>query len=269
LKNLEYFAYGAQLPAQDQVTRFILSQKGSIEEHLSHREFLEAIAETAKLEGYIARYKEEADTIHISLDGVGQKLIYDTTQRVVQIGNRKIQLTNNEAQLMGFLYRNPDNVHTRDEINQGAWDGRKGDKATFGYTMRGLLNKIQPDNNGPVYVKQFHRNGFMFSSDPNAFSYPKVEYDAESGSVKLEGREDSIDINLKGKKKAVMDFLYSKPNTFHSINDILKGVWWEETERKDRVAINTIFALKRLLIVDAYALSPIVGTPSKGYMLKV
>ena len=94
LKNLEYFAYGAQLPAQDQVTRFILSQKGSIEEHLSHREFLEAIAETAKLEGYIARYKEEADTIHISLDGVGQKLIYDTTQRVVQIGNRKIQLTN-------------------------------------------------------------------------------------------------------------------------------------------------------------------------------
>lgn len=267
LQSLEFFAHGAQgFPQTDPVSEYILNQARSIGQHLNDGYVTEAGIEIARLGGYVSRLSQESvqHTTNGRVRYANQDLVYIAGQREARIGNREVLLSNNEAQLLGFFYEHPNVVLSREDIDKGAWNGRKTNKSTFWYPMNRLLNKIQPDTNGPQYVKLFHRKGWMFSPDPNNFSYPSVGYDTKSGLVRI----DNIDMQLRGKEKEVMDFLYLHKNITYSIGEISRGIWTENADQYS-VVKNVMHRLRNKLIIDPHMLSPIIGTQSKGYMLKV
>lgn len=267
LQSLEFFAHGAQgFPQTDPVSEYILSQAEIIRSSLVNGQAEEAREKIAELRGYVHRLSQEPvqHTTNGRVEDASQNLVYIAGQRVVKIGDREVLLSNNEAQLLGFLYENPNVVLSREDINKGAWNGRKSNKSSFGYTMGGLLNKIQPDDNGPQYVRHFSGTGYMFSPNPNKFSYPSVEYDTKSGLVRI----NSIEMQLNGKQKEVMDFLYLHKNTIHSIGEISRGIGTENADQYS-VVKNVMHRLRSRLITYPHILSPIIGTQSKGYMLRV
>ena len=105
--------------------------------------------------------KEEANN---SVIGQGD-LKMDTESRRVFIGEREINLTAKEFDLLELLVRNPNKVYSREALLTSVWGNKamdSGDVRTVDVHVRRLREKIEPSPSDPKYVHTKWGVGYYF-----------------------------------------------------------------------------------------------------------
>ena len=105
--------------------------------------------------------KEEANN---SVIGQGD-LKMDTESRRVFIGEREINLTDKEFDLLELLVRNPNKVYSREALLTYVWGNKamdSGDVRTVDVHVRRLREKIEPSPSDPKYVHTKWGVGYYF-----------------------------------------------------------------------------------------------------------
>ena len=105
--------------------------------------------------------KEEANN---SVIGQGD-LKMDTESRRVFIGEREINLTAKEFDLLELLVRNPNKVYSREALRTYVWGNKamdSGDVRTVDVHVRRLREKIEPSPSDPKYVHTKWGVGYYF-----------------------------------------------------------------------------------------------------------
>ena len=105
--------------------------------------------------------KEEANN---SVIGQGD-LKMDTESRRVFIGEREINLTAKEFDLLELLVRNPNKVYSREALLTYVWGNKamdSGDVRTVDVHVRRLMEKIEPSPSDPKYVHTKWGVGYYF-----------------------------------------------------------------------------------------------------------
>jgi DNA-binding response OmpR family regulator len=98
----------------------------------------------------------------------GDQLRYGTLKispsgRVVEVGDRQVDLTAKEFDLLYFLARNAGQVFSREQLLNQVWDYEfVGDASTVTVHVRRLREKIEPDAVRPRYVKTVWGVGYKF-----------------------------------------------------------------------------------------------------------
>ena len=105
--------------------------------------------------------KEEANN-----SVIGQEdLKMDTESRRVFIGEREINLTAKEFDLLELLVRNPNKVYSREALLTYVWGNKamdSGDVRTVDVHVRRLREKIEPSPSAPKYVHTKWGVGYYF-----------------------------------------------------------------------------------------------------------
>ena len=84
-------------------------------------------------------------------------------RRQVSIGDRPVELTAREFDLLEFLARHPGQVFTRDDLLDKVWDwSYASDGGTVTVHIRRLRQKIESDPERPRYVKTVWGVGYKF-----------------------------------------------------------------------------------------------------------
>ena len=89
----------------------------------------------------------------------------DTEGRRVFIGDREINLTAKEFDLLELLVRNPNKVYSRESLLTYVWGNRameNGDVRTVDVHVRRLREKIEPSPSDPKYVHTKWGVGYYF-----------------------------------------------------------------------------------------------------------
>ena len=93
-------------------------------------------------------------------------LSIDTERRRVTIGNRLLELTMKEFDLLLFLMRNPGHVYSRDHLLDYVWgqDSFVGAR-TVDVHIRRLREQIETDASHPQYIKTVWGVGYKFTDE--------------------------------------------------------------------------------------------------------
>lgn len=93
-------------------------------------------------------------------------LSIDTERRRVTIGNRMMELTMKEFDLLAFLMRSPGRVYSRDHLLEFVWgkDSFVGTR-TVDVHVRRLREQIETDASQPQYIKTVWGVGYKFSDE--------------------------------------------------------------------------------------------------------
>ncbi len=89
----------------------------------------------------------------------------DTESRRVNIGDREINLTAKEFDILELLATNPDKVYSRDKLLGLLWGSKAhetGDARTVDVHVRRLREKIEPSPREPIYVHTKWGVGYYF-----------------------------------------------------------------------------------------------------------
>ena len=89
----------------------------------------------------------------------------DTEGRRVFIGEKEINLTAKEFDLLELLVRNPNKVYSREALLNYVWGNRamdSGDVRTVDVHVRRLREKIEPSPSDPRYVHTKWGVGYYF-----------------------------------------------------------------------------------------------------------
>lgn len=91
-------------------------------------------------------------------------MIIDSEKYIAIIGDRKIDLTIKEFELLKMLSSEPDQVFTREQILKGVWGyDFYGDARTVDVTIRRLREKIEKNPAEPQYVQTKRGMGYYIS----------------------------------------------------------------------------------------------------------
>lgn len=91
-------------------------------------------------------------------------MIVDSEKYVAIIGDKKIDLTPKEFELLKMLSSEPDQVFTREQILKGVWGyDFYGDARTVDVTIRRLREKIEKNPAEPQYVQTKRGMGYYIS----------------------------------------------------------------------------------------------------------
>ncbi len=93
-------------------------------------------------------------------------LSIDTERRRVTIGNKLLELTMKEFDLLLFLMRNPGHVYSRDHLLDYVWgrDSFVGAR-TVDVHIRRLREQIETDGSHPQYIKTVWGVGYKFTDE--------------------------------------------------------------------------------------------------------
>ncbi len=90
----------------------------------------------------------------------------DPRTRLVEIGSRRIDLTNKEFDLLYFLAKNPGQVFTRAQLLDKVWGYEFfGDASTVTVHVRRLREKIEPNPAEPRYLATVWGIGYKFEKE--------------------------------------------------------------------------------------------------------
>jgi len=107
------------------------------------------------------RNKEhDKDTVYTAGD-----LKLDTDSRRVMIGEKEINLTAKEFDILELLVTNPNKVFSREKLLSLVWDGKNqesGDVRTVDVHVRRLREKLEPSPSEPTYVHTKWGVGYYF-----------------------------------------------------------------------------------------------------------
>ena len=94
---------------------------------------------------------------------VGGDLLLDVDNRRLYIGEREVNLTSKEFELLELLVRNPGKVYSREQLLADVWGTDfPGDVRTVDVHIRRLREKIESNPSEPVYVQTKWGIGYYF-----------------------------------------------------------------------------------------------------------
>lgn len=93
-------------------------------------------------------------------------LVLDQETRIVRVGERPVNLTPSEFDLLVTLMMTPGRVFTRDELLEGL-GGAASVERTVDVHIRNLRSKIEPDPANPLYVETVFGVGYRFRMEEN------------------------------------------------------------------------------------------------------
>ena len=111
-----------------------------------------------------SKSKKQKKDAGVSLIGAGD-LKMDTEGRRVFIGEKEINLTAKEFDLLELLVRNPNKVYSRESLLTYVWGNKaldSGDVRTVDVHVRRLREKIEPSPSDPKYVHTKWGVGYYF-----------------------------------------------------------------------------------------------------------
>ncbi|NYE57486.1 winged helix-turn-helix domain-containing protein [Carboxydothermus ferrireducens] len=87
----------------------------------------------------------------------------DTAARRVFAGDKEVNLTGKEFDLLLFLAKNPNRVFTKEELFERIWGmDSLGDLSTVTVHIRKLREKIEKDPSNPQYIETIWGVGYRF-----------------------------------------------------------------------------------------------------------
>jgi len=92
----------------------------------------------------------------------------DLRSRQVHVGDKTVQLTPTEFDLLHYLMSHPDEVFTSRQLLEQVWGFPPDVKSTslVRWHIRNLRSKIEPDPTHPVYICTVTRHGYVFRTSP-------------------------------------------------------------------------------------------------------
>ena len=94
---------------------------------------------------------------------VGGDLLLDVDNRRLYIGEREVNLTSKEFELLELLVRNPGKVYSREKLLSDVWGADfPGDVRTVDVHIRRLREKIETNPSEPLYVQTKWGIGYYF-----------------------------------------------------------------------------------------------------------
>ena len=88
----------------------------------------------------------------------------DSEKYIAIIGDKKIDLTTKEFELLKMLSAQPDQIFTREQILKGVWGyDFYGDARTVDVTIRRLREKIERNPAEPKYIQTRRGMGYYIS----------------------------------------------------------------------------------------------------------
>ncbi len=89
----------------------------------------------------------------------------DVANRTVVRGDRPVQLTRLEFELLVFLTQHHDRVHTREELLRRVWGLQQGQARTVDNFVAQLRAKLERDPDRPRHLLTVRGSGYRFSPD--------------------------------------------------------------------------------------------------------
>jgi len=91
-------------------------------------------------------------------------LTLDLSQRSLTIGDRRVDLTPTEYELLRLFMENPGQTFTREELLEKTLGySYEGTGRTLDTHILNLRQKVEPDPRSPVYIETVHRVGYRFA----------------------------------------------------------------------------------------------------------
>ncbi|WP_067837329.1 response regulator transcription factor [Amphibacillus sediminis] len=119
----------------------------------------------ARVQSLIRRYTtfNQGDSVNmLTFKG----LIIDKVARTVQVGNKIIDLTSKEFDLLVFLATNKGRVFTKKQIYTQVWkDDYAFDDGNIMSFVSKLRKKIEPNSEHPFYILTVHGVGYRFNKE--------------------------------------------------------------------------------------------------------
>lgn len=92
-------------------------------------------------------------------------VVLDRTRFTVTVGERSVELTRSEFELLAVLMSAPGRVFSRlDLLDRMSGDGYEGYERTVDVHIRNLRSKIENDSKHPQYVETVYGMGYRFAS---------------------------------------------------------------------------------------------------------
>ncbi len=90
-------------------------------------------------------------------------LILDLNEHALRIGDRPVDLTPTEFELLSLFMQNPGHTYTREELLEKTLGySYEGTGRTLDSHIHNLRQKIEPDPSDPIYIQTVHRIGYRF-----------------------------------------------------------------------------------------------------------
>jgi len=90
----------------------------------------------------------------------------DPARRTVQVGDRALELTPSEFELLSAFVRHPGQVFTRLQLlNLTQGEAYEGYERTIDQHIKNLRKKIEPDPSNPRHILTVHGVGYKFSAE--------------------------------------------------------------------------------------------------------
>ncbi|HBX24545.1 MAG TPA: DNA-binding response regulator [Desulfotomaculum sp.] len=90
-------------------------------------------------------------------------LVIDYNKRLVENGERSINLTPKEFELLWLMASHPGQVFTKPHLLERVWESTyEGDENTVNVHIRRLREKIEDDPSSPIYIKTVWGTGYKF-----------------------------------------------------------------------------------------------------------
>lgn len=91
-------------------------------------------------------------------------LTIDTLSRSISAGNRVVELTSKEYEILLLLAQNRNRVYSREDLLHAIWGfGYNGDKRIVDVHIRRLREKIESDPSNPLYIITKWGTGYYFN----------------------------------------------------------------------------------------------------------
>lgn len=91
-------------------------------------------------------------------------LTIDTLSRRIFDGNREIDLTSREYNILIFLAQNKNRVYSREDLLREIWgNGYSGDRRIVDVHIRRLREKLESDPSNPMYIMTSWGTGYYFN----------------------------------------------------------------------------------------------------------
>ena len=91
-------------------------------------------------------------------------LIVDLRRRTVTIGERAVQLTPKEYDLLTYMMRNRGQICSADRLVQEVWGySRVSDTGTVPVHIRSLRRKIEANSENPLFIETVRGAGYRFA----------------------------------------------------------------------------------------------------------
>lgn len=91
-------------------------------------------------------------------------LTIDTESKNIFIGNREIELTSKEFEILSLLAQNKNKVYSREDLLYAIWGNRyTADKRIVDVHVRRLREKIEADPSNPLYIMTKWGLGYYFN----------------------------------------------------------------------------------------------------------